>query len=179
MEREVFDNVNIPPYSDYGDYIHTMSLSLIPEQVFNYQNVPNERRPSNSGSEVRSQLRSEVEGQPTPMTASIMEPIPLPEYANSETEDETSGSSNEVVYSIVQTDVQGTTEEMKPMLSHTSSSNGYINSPMSSPKYRKETGGSLTEEETYFLLCEASSGDGYSKCMPLPSTGPSIDYVPH
>ena len=180
MEKEVFDNVNItPPYRDVGDYIHTMSLSTISEEVFDYQNMPNERRPSNTGSEVRSHLRSEVTKQPTPITASITEPIPSHGYANSEREDETSGYPSEVVYSNVQTDIQRTPKELKPKLSNTPSSNSYTHSPMSSPKYSKGAGGSLTDEESYFFLCEASSGDLYTKCLPYPSTESSFDYVPH
>ena len=177
MEKEVFDNVNVTPYRDYGDYIHTMSPSIIPEEVLDYENVPSEQRPSNTGLEVRGQLRLEVEGQSIPNTARFVEPTPSPLYSNSEMEAETSG---EVVYSsVIIADIQVTTEELKPKLSNTSSSNSYTHSPMSSPKYREEIGGPLTGEERYYLLCEASSGDDYSKCLPFPNTDSSCNYIPH
>ena len=177
MEKEVFDNVDISPYRDYGDYIHTMSPSRIPEEVFDYQNVPNQRRLNNKGSEVRGQLRSGVTDQST----RIVEPTFTPRYSNSEVAVETPGSPGKVVYSNVRIESQGTAEEkdlLKPKLSHTSSSNSYTQSPMSSPKYEKEIGGSLTEEESYSLLGKALSGDVYSKCTPLPSGDFSLNYIP-
>ena len=180
MEKEVFDNMDVPPYKDYGDYIHTMSPSMIPEDVFDYQNVPNVRRFSN-GSEVRGQARSEVTGQSAPNITSIVEPTPSPRYSNLEAEVETSGSPRKDTYINVQTDSQETAEEkdlLKPKLSHTSSSNSYTHSPISSPKYRKEIGGSQTDEDSYFLLCEASSRDVNSKCMSFTSGDASLNYIP-
>ena len=174
MEKEVFDNVDIPPYKDYGDYIHTMSPSIVPEEVFDYQNVPNVQRSSN-GSEIRGQLRSEVTGQSAPNTTSIVESTPLEE------EVETSESPNKVVYVNVQTDTQRTPEEkdlLKPKLSHTSSSTGYTQSSVSSLKYGKEIDESQSDEGSYFLLCEASSRDVYFKCTSFDSRGSSLNYIP-
>ena len=177
LEKEVFDNVDMPPYRDGGDYIDTTSPSIIHEEVFDYQNVPNERRPSVTGSEIRGQSRSEGEGQSTQNTTPIVDQAPSPMYSNSEMEAET---SDEVVYSSVTVaDIQMTTAELRPKLSNTSSSNSYTHSPVSSPKYKEEIRGSLTEEESYYLLCEASSEDVYSKCMPFPNGDSSFNYIPH